>query len=391
MNRFARLIAITFLATAAEIVTTRAVYFFVTNRFEFNDSQNLGLALGFSTMGAIGALFSHRLAKWMGHRSSLLAAMGLNLLCDLIVVIHPVPATVVIGTLIKGACVLTMWPVVESYVTAGLTPRQTARALGWFNVAWTAAIPIMLAVSGALIDHTNMGVFLVPMVIQVAVLYLFSTLEADPVHLPDDHPDTLPESHAAHYANMLRSARFTMLSMGAGLAFINPLLPERLKQLGYTTTQATAIASATDVARVTAIILMIAIPIWHGRRSFLFLNVVAVPIGLVLVIYGGGIAPLLAGEIIFGLVSGSAYYAGIYYAMVVKRTAEGSAIHELLGQVGSLLGPGAGLVGDQFVKRLSLKFAGPLLGISPVLAALSIAALLPLRHKRPDQPAPPDA
>ena len=390
MTRYTRLILITFLATAAEVVTTRAVYYFVTDRFHFDDSQNLGLALGFSTFGSLGALFSHRIALALGHRNTLFASIGLNLICDLLIVLHPAPATVVIGTLIKGGCILVMWPVVEAYVTAGLNPRQTAKALGGFNIAWTAAIPIMLAVSGALIDHTKMGVFLVPMAIQLVVLYLFSTLEKDPEHLPDDHPSALPESHETHYANMLRSARFTMLSMGATMAFINPLLPEPLKLLGYSATQATAIAAVTDVARVVAIIAMIMLPAWHGRRSFLVCTILAIPTGLFFVLTGGSVTTLLIGEVIFGVAAGGAYYAGIYYAMVVKRSAEGGAVHELLGQVGSLMGPGAGLVGDQLVKYVPLKIAGPLLGISPVVAALTIAALLPLRHKRPEQPAPPD-
>jgi MFS family permease len=400
MTRYTRLLLITFLATAAEIVTTRAVFFFVTNRFQFEQSQNLGIALGFSTVGALGALFSHRIARMIGNRTTLLASMAINLFCDAAVIVHPAPAFIVAGTIIKGGCVLTMWPIVEAYVTAGLSPRQTASALGGFNIAWTAAIPIMLAISGALIDHTKMGVFLVPMALQVVVLYLFTTLEADPVQLPDDHPSALPQSHERHYANMLRSSRFTVLSMNAGLAFVNPLLPTLLQNLHYSATQATAIAAIMDVARVAAIIAMFFIPWWHGRRSFLLIIILAVPVSLLFLLKGGSITALVIGEVIFGFAGGAAYFAGIYYSMVLHRSGEGGAMHEMLGQVGSVLGPGAGLVGDQLVKnvepvgrafeRVGIRISGPLLGLSPVLAFLTVAALFPLRHKRPAEASPPE-
>ncbi len=53
-----------------------------------------------------------------------------------------------------------MWPIVESYVSAGLTPLGVSRAIGKFNIAWSVPVPLAMWASGPIIQHMAAGLFL---------------------------------------------------------------------------------------------------------------------------------------------------------------------------------------------------------------------------------------
>lgn len=94
--------------------------------------------------------------------------------------------------------------------------------------------------------------------------------------------------------------------------------------------------------------------------------VIGQPLGFALAYYGGSLAWVLAGELLFGLASGLAYYAALYYAMALQRGAvEAGGGHEGLIGLGFAAGPGLALLGG----ALGWGAAGAV----PALAVLVVA------------------
>jgi len=362
---------LSFIESLGTILIERAIYFFSHERLGYSEAQNLGLALVFGVTYTLGAALSHGAARRLGDRRALAATLLALFALHLLMVLAPAGVVLSLAFGAVGFFEGAKWPIVESYVGAGLSPHQQLGAVGRFNVSWALAVPIAIAASGPLIaSGWPASLFALAALANLVALALLPRLPAAAPHLEPSHPSRQDEGKLARYRELLASSRWTMLSGYALMFLLAPLLPVVFQRLGRPVVEATFWASCMDAVRVCTFAALAALPGWHGRTGPLWLAALGLPLGFLAVIAGPTLAVVLAGEIVFGVLAGVTYYAALYYAMVVKNAAvDAGGGHEGLIGMGLAIGPAVGLLGGM----LSRGGNNPLIGISVAASPLLIA------------------
>lgn len=384
VNRFILLLILSFAGSAASVLAGRGVYFFAFNQFGFDDSQNLWLALGSGAMYVIGALPSHALALRFGERNLMLIAIVPQIICLGAMCLLPRPAVIVAGLLLFQFCNALMWPVVESYVSAGRSPRETARALGRFNITWALATPLAVLWIGPIIQDLTNWLFGIGAAMFILVGVLTSYLPGRIAHLAHDDPQRMSPQRREAAARLLVSSRWLLLYSYALFYLLVPLFPQLFERLGYDVEEKTRLASVTDFARWFTFLCMHLAPWWHDRASVLWAAIVLLPASALVILLVPDAGVIVGGEIVFGIVEGGIYYAALYYAMVVKNASvDAGGAHESLIGLGYTIGPVAGLIGFGMAgKDWMFQFWPMLLGIGPVVLVCTVGAVWPLVRRR---------
>ncbi len=381
MDRLRRLLLITFLESFATVCVERGVYFFSHEHLGFSDAANLALALVFGVAYVLGALSSQRLSRRLTEKKLLsLAILGQVPVQAVLAVLAPA------GVLFAGVGVVGFlnglkWPVMESYVSAGRTPSATARAIGRFNIAWSASVPAALVTVGPILSGWANGLFVLPAAISLVSLYLIRPLAGRPLHLPADHPERPAAGQLARFRGLLGASRWNMLASYSTLWVMAALMPRIFqRELGFAVAAATALSAVVDLVRLGAFAALGRYHGWHDRAGPLVGSIMALPAGFFMVLFGRSVAVVLAGEVVFGLAAGMTYYAALYYAMVVENASVGAGgIHEGLIGLGFAAGPAAGLAGIKLSPFLAGEALGLLAGTGPLLVVCWTGALRSLR------------
>lgn len=382
LERRTRLLAIAFIESFATVLLERGIYFYMHDRLAVSDRGNLYLALIFGIVYVVGAMASHPIAKRIGEKRAMVAAVTGMATMHLLLALSPTRLTIFIGFPLVGALNGLRWPIMESYVSAGLTPRHTARMVGRYNIHWSAAVPLALVASGPMIaSSVTWLLFACAGSINLVTLWLCRGVAPRPIHLQHDHPERIPEPRLRDYRKLLTSSRWSMMGSCAMLFLLAPLLPHIFARLGLNVTQAAAGSALIDVFRCAAFAVLAYVALWHGRVSPLALVIVGLPVGFFMALFGQSILVVLLGEVLFGAAAGLAYYAALYYAMVVENASvDAGGAHEGLIGVGFAIGPAAGLIGQALAAPLGGYVYGMLAGIGPLLLLCILAAARPLWH-----------
>lgn len=376
MNRPLRVLWITFIESFATICVERGVYFLAHEHLNFTAQMNLYLALAFGVTYVVGALASHKTALRFSERSLLLACLTGMFVCHVAMATWIHPVMIFAGTTALGAINGMKWPVLESYVGAGLTPKLSSQAIGRFNIAWSSAVPLCLVAAGPLINYDPRAIFLVPAALNVVSLLLALPVARHPAHIADDHPDRPTSEQMPRYRALLASNRWLLLSSFSLMFVLAALLPEIFSNLGYDVEKAPGLSGVIDFVRMGAFILLLAWSGWHSRLWPIILPLIGLPAGFLLVMYGQSLTVVLAGEVIFGASAGLSYFSALYYAMVVKNASvDAGGAHEALIGVGFAAGPAAGLIGFALMPVLNSRVLGTIAGVGPLLAACSVGAV----------------
>jgi hypothetical protein len=368
---------LSFVESFGTILLERAIYFFAQERLGYSAAQNLLLALGFGATYTLGAACSHRLSHRLGERVAL-GALLLGLL-----VLHgglalaPGGWLLPVGFALVGALEGAKWPIIESYVAAGLNPEQQQRAVGHFNVSWALAVPLAIASAGPLIASGHpAALFALATLANVFALMLLPRLPARAQHLSASHPSRPLGVSLSRYRVLLSFSRWSMLSSYTLLFLLAPLLPQVFRRLGCSVEQATLFASCLDAVRLATFALLALLPGWHGRLAPLLVSALGLPLGFAAIALGTTLPSVLAGEIIFGVLAGVSYYAALYYALLVQNASvDAGGSHEGLIGIGLVLGPAVGLLGQWLVALGSTYQFGILAAASPFVLACWWGAL----------------
>jgi MFS family permease len=377
-------LGLSFLESFATILLERAVYFFSQQRLGYSETENLMLALLFGATYTLGAARSHWLSHRLGERAALaLTLAGLLLFHGLLMSapgggqVFPL-AFAVIG-LLEGA----KWPIVESYVAAGLEPEAQQRAVGQFNVCWAAAVPLAIALSGPLIASGLPGaLFALATLLNLGSLLLLPRFPARVQHMEASHPSRPLGAVLDRYRTLLSSSRWAMLASYALMFLLAPLLPEVFRRLGCSVQRATFWASCMDAVRVATFACLALLPGWHGRGLPLFLASLGLPLAFCAIVFGAALPGVVLGEAVFGVLAGVSYYAALYYALVVQNASvDAGGAHERLIGFGLVIGPMIGILGHALARAGASYEAGILSAAAPIVALCwfgSLRALLRL-------------
>jgi hypothetical protein len=383
-----RIIGNVFVGSFGATLLQRGSYFFTHQVLGFSQAQNLWLALLVGVTYIAGASASHPLAARFGERRSLLSVQ--LMIVALLLVITRFSSAALLVTALACIAVLQgmMWPIFESYMSAGETPRSLGRVLARYNIGWALATAPALALAGPLIaSGSPRHLFALAALLYVLVFLSSRVFPSQPAHLAAGHAERPDPAVLELYRGLLRASRFAMLGSYTLLYVLAPLMPEIMKNLGFGTATAARAASLLDVARLGSFLALFAYRGWHGKKTPIALAIAALPLGFCLVIFGANISTVISGELLFGAAAGFLYTAALYYAQVVQNASvDAGGAHEALIGLGYALGPSAGLIGTALAHGAGPGSAAYVHGMSvatlPVIATCSLAALWPLLRAR---------
>ena len=379
-----RVLWLSFIESFATILIERAIYFFSHEQLGYSRGQNLALALVFGVTYTCGAAASHPLARRLGDRRALGLLLCVLFLLHVVMALCPGGVALPLSFAAVGFSEGAKWPIVESYVGAGLAPREQLGAVGRFNVSWALAVPLAIAGSGPIIaSGWPASLFVLAALINLLALGLLASLPSAAPHLEATHPSRLEAGPLDRYEALLGSSRWTMLSSYTLMFLIAPLLPEVFARLGRPVEEATLWVSCMDAVRVLTFASLAIFSGWHGRAWPLLVAAIGLPLGGGAIIAGTSLGWVLLGEVVFGVLAGITYHAALYYAMVVKNAAvDAGGGHEGLIGLGLALGPGVGLLGDWLAHDGGAAWAAIALAVAPVVLACWGGALRSLLRAR---------
>ncbi|MCP3904732.1 MAG: MFS transporter [Planctomycetes bacterium] len=340
-------LSVTFFASLGTGVFWNAISFIAKHAYGFEQERTLVLYLVMGATYTVGAAMAGRItracARWMWPRTLLVVVI----LVQVALCLLPVLASgewalwcAVFGVSFASSII---WPVTESYLTAGRHGKAMRSSIGYFNLTWMFAVAVPLLLMPPIIEHhAQWAVGAQAFVNLVALLPLRWFARA-----PGHHDEAQAEANVTpEYALLLRSARVLLPLSYVLNAALSPILPYRFEAIGADIMLETPVTATWMLVRLVACAVMWRVGFWHGRWGTLLLAAAAMTGGFGLVVLAENLAIMLAGFAIFGIGMGGVYYAALYYAMAVGRAeVDAGGTHEALIGFGYTVGPIAGLAG----------------------------------------------
>jgi len=381
-DRLKRIFWLTFVESFATVLLQRGLYFYTHDALGFDDTKNLWLALASGVAYIVGAVSSHRVSERAGERRVLLGSIASLLTLHLVLTQSQSVWLLIAAFPLIGLLQGIKWPVIESFLSAGLVPQELVRTLGRYNVTWALSVPMGLIAAGQLIGGTFPGaLFAAAAGFNALAIAIALPLPKRPEHLPEAHPERPSEGELTRMTLLLTSARWCMLLSYTLLFLLAPLLPAVFATLGVDVANATAAAGLLDVARLVCFAWLGAQFGWRGRALPHLAAIAVLPIGFLLVLFGKTLLWVLLGEALFGLCAGFVYTAALYYALLLKNASvDAGGAHEGLIGLGFALGPLAGLAGA-LGERVLVHTLSVLGSVAPLILGFSYLALRPLLAK----------
>ena len=353
--------AVSFLASIGTGVVWNGVPFIAKHDYGFTQRQTLWLYVVLGLTYVIGAMSTSRVLQFVESRLSPRSVLALIL--GLEAAVCASLALVKAGWMLTlVACAISvlssfLWPIIESYLTAGRHGRDMRRAIGWWNMSWTSAVAIALVLmmpmmheQPSTVQVAGFSIRLEPR-LAIIVLGLLHAVALIPLmwfeRIPGSHDAAKSDaSIQREYPFLLRAAR-VLLPLGYVLnAAMSPLMPYVLERIGVHQQWETPVTSMWMWIRIIAMAGMWQLGFWHGRWGTLLIGAFAMALGFGLVVTASSLAMIMIGLGFFGAGLGILYYATLYYAMSVGRAEvdAGGTFEALIG-VGYAVGPLAGLAG----------------------------------------------
>ena len=341
-------LGVTFLGSVTGGVFWVGIFFVTLEHYRFSAIRNLGLALA---MGAVYALVARAagrilaiLTRSRGPRRVLTGALGVWGLAAALPLLSPATEALIWASAVIGAGASGLvWPVVESYLGAGRHGAELRRALGWFNITWTAATALPLLILPWLAGIHPLSALGLSALMNAAAMLSLLLLPRRPGTI---HAETAGAAIGSEYPLLLKSARWLLPLSYLMSSTLAPVLPHRLLALGSSGVPESMLAAVWMVARFLTLAGMARITGWHGRWGALFAGAASLGGGLALVLLSPTLSGVVAGLALFGVGMGVTYYASIYYSLSVGHAAvDAGGDFEALVGLGYILGPIVGIAG----------------------------------------------
>lgn len=232
------------------------------------------------------------------------------------------------------------WPVIESYVTGGKSGPALRRAVGEFNMTWSAGLPIGVFGLGAVVEVAPLEGLLAAGMLVAAATFLLALLP----HRPGQHGDIV-EPAPAIYQPLVRCFR-AMLPMGVLLAFVlYPIAPTLTAELGLTPALGAILLAVLHLFRFLIFMVMRYWHGWHGRWRTVLWSGALLFASFAAILLAPAVWVLVLGLCGFGTAVGAIYCGALYYGQALGNTeVEAGGKHEALIGAGFALGPLAALV-----------------------------------------------
>jgi MFS family permease len=367
------LLSLSFFCSIGTGIVTNGVYFLTKKAYDFDRTENykLGVVLGVTYI--LAATFSGRIVRKL---SRLFSARGLlalvivllGLLCFVPLASRaalepsPKPQQWPLWVMVAIYSPLTgiLWPVIEGYISGGRSGDSLRRALGTWNLWWSAAVVLGFWLMGPLLGSATKPGLLSPyqLIAFLGVVHIASTvlvLKLGPE--PGRHIHEERHPHPPVYKELLGTFRILLPTSYLVQTSLAPYLPLALLGLGIDAQWTAPLASTWTFARVFSFLALDRWQGWHGRWFLAIASITLLLGGFALVVLGPvalsgppAIACTLAGLVAFGIGISTTYTAALYYAMEVGQSeVDAGGTHESLIGIGYTAGPALGLLAGALV------------------------------------------
>ena len=338
------ILAVTFFGSVSGGAFWAGLFFVTAQHYRFSPARNLVLAASMGALSAAASWRSGRLAARFAPRVVLWAAFALWAAVALLPVARPRAEWALwVTAFVASMASATIWPIVESYVSAGRHGVHMRRAIGWFNVVWTPAMAVPL--------------FLMPVVARLGLpwclglgsvvnLFALAATLALPPRPAAHHEAAARAAMGREYGALARASTWLLPLSYVISTAIAPLLPFRLAAVGVVS-DGSVFAGLWMTARFLTFFTMWRTAFWHGRWGTLAAGSALLLASFAAILLAPTAVGLVAGLLGFGVGMGLIYYSALYYSLTVGHAAvEAGGLFEALVGVGSCVGPLVGTAGQ---------------------------------------------
>jgi MFS family permease len=392
-RRLLNLFIIEGVASVGATLLTVGIFFFTEHRFQWDLKRNFMLACGQGAVYVISALGANALGGRWGRRRALIALYALAAAVTMLpLLLKSAPLIVVLVLLSYNVIMGAGWPLLESMVSSDVDAREMSRRLGLYNVVWAGTGAVALAINGTIIQLWAPGVFLTAAIMHAGTALMMALLvspsrprkasvaAAAPAAHPEPEPELLAQRRLALWLSRI-SLPATYMVIYA-IAAMMPLLPA---MRDMPTSTKTVIGSIWLVTRWVAFWALGATTFWHTRPRLLlwaacamlaaFLGISVRPSDL----FPSADLPawidllsMILWQGILGVALGMIYSGSLYFGMVLSDgSTEHGGYHEALIGLGSVLGPGVGLLAMTISSR---GIRAGIIGVAAIVGATVLAA-----------------
>jgi len=375
----ATILGTTFLGSVSGVAFWAGLFFVTAAHYHFPPGRNLILAASMGAVSAVASWMSSRVAARFAPRSVVSWSFAIWAGVALLPVLFPRSELVLwIAAFSASATSATIWPIVESYVSAGRHGGEMRSAIGWFNVTWTPATAVPLFVMPAV---ARLGLPWCLGLTSVVNALAFVASRGLPRRPIAHGPEAAQAALGPEYGWLARSASWLLPLSYVISTTIAPLLPFRLAAVGLGAS-ASVVAGLWMAARFVTFYAMWRTAFWHGRWGTLVLGGVAIASGFALILLAPSASGVAAGLVIYGVGMGLTYYAALYYSLAVGHAAVGAGgMFEALIGLGSCVGPLVGTAG-QLVGGAAHAPAATLAVTAVILGLASRSVVVPYLEAR---------
>jgi predicted MFS family arabinose efflux permease len=346
--------AATSLTTLATFYFFTYLFFYLRDRFGFDDRANLAVAALHGAIYIVAAWQGGRFAERHGYVTSLRVGFGGLTACMVVGWLAGDILLVTLGVVVVYTIVLLLiWPALEAMAMADEPPARVSHMVGLYNLTWSGSAALAYFTGGPLYDWLGADlIFTVPGVIfglEFLVLVWLKQSQAFEPHRPDvpevivaAAPSPLPGRHR-RAATFLRLGWLANPLSYMAIYTLLALMPGLAAALGLTPTQVGLFCAIWMFARMVSFGLLWQWAGWHYRFRFLLAGYLVLIASFLAMLLAPSLPMLVIGQVLFGAASGITYYSSLFYSMDASDTkAEHGGLHEAGVGIGICTGPAVG-------------------------------------------------
>jgi len=337
---------LTLVASLTTSVFWNAIAFIAKHGYAFDVRRSALLYLIMGAIYTVGAWKAASLLRLVAHicpvRRALAAVIAAISVLSVLPWCVPGEASFWVSALGVSVSSSLLWPIVESYLSAGRHGQAMRRAIGAFNLVWMSAVVLpMFAVAPLLEKQPTLILALLGVVNTTAL----AALRWFPPVPGSHHAQTALPHVGPDYPQLLRTARLLLPLSYLLTSAMAPILPFRLAELGARADRETMLTSTWMATRVLVMIGMLLLAFWHGKWSVLLVGGALLAGGFGTVILAPDMLVMTGGFIALGAGLAIIYYAALYYGLAVGHAeVDAGGTHEALIGLGYTLGPALTLI-----------------------------------------------
>jgi MFS family permease len=368
------------------------LFFYTSQQFGWAIYRNLLLAAGEGVFYVFGALSAGPISRRLGRRRLLVILQAVLAGLCLAGLYQPTPIAVSVLALFYAGASAAQWPLLESLASTGASGHLLSRRLTAYNLVWSGANAITVALCGTIIQHWPAGLFVVAVAGHAAAaVVLWLTAARTDRGIPaaaaqgGAHIDPEPELLKVR-TQALWLARIALPSAYIITSSLSAMLPSLAILQPLDTQMRTLLGSVWFMARCLTFIVLGLTVFWHTRPRLMVLATLCMLLGFLgTTIRLSDVLPgthvdllsMILCQILLGASMGMIYSASLYFGMVLSQgSTDHGGYHEALIGLGGALGPTAAAAAHLVQPNgigLSIAAVAGLIGVS--LMAVSVISI----------------